>query len=89
MHPDSTVDRTPEEREMSAIKIAGIVLIMAGALGLLYGRFSFSRETHEAHVGSMQLTMHDRETVNIPVWAGVGAIVAGGLMLVVPGRRKS
>ena len=74
---------------MSAMKIAGIVLIIAGALGLFYGRFSYSKETHEAHVGSMQLTMHDRETVNIPLWVGVGAIVAGGVMLVVPGRRRS
>jgi len=74
---------------MSPMKIAGIVLIVAGALGLFYGRFSFNKETHEAHVGSFQMTMHDRETVNIPVWVGAGAIVAGGLMLVVPRRRKS
>jgi TRAP-type C4-dicarboxylate transport system permease small subunit len=69
---------------MSAIKIAAIVLIVAGILGLVYGSFSYTKETHEAKIGSLELSMKDKETVNVPVWAGVGAIVVGGILLLVP-----
>ena len=67
---------------MSAVKIAGIVLIAAGTLGLVYGGFSYTKEKHEAKIGSLELSITDKETVNVPVWAGVGAIVVGGLLLV-------
>lgn len=73
---------------MNAIKIAAIALIVAGALGLFYGAFTYTSETHRAHLGALQLTLKDRETVHIPVWAGVAAVVAGGLLLVVPTRRR-
>ena len=69
---------------MSAAKIVGMVLIAAGALGLVYGGFSYTKETHEAKIGPLELSVKDKETVNVPVWAGVGAIVVGGLLLVVP-----
>jgi hypothetical protein len=69
---------------MSAIKIAAIVLMVAGILGLAYGKFSYTKETHEAKIGSLELSMKDKETVNVPVWAGVGAIVIGGLLFLVP-----
>ena len=69
---------------MNAIKIAAIVLIVAGILGLAYGKFSYTKETHEAKIGSLELSMKDKETVNVPVWAGVGAIVIGGILLLVP-----
>ena len=73
---------------MSAVKIAGIVLIVAGVLGLVYGGFSYTKETHEAKLGPIEMTVKDKETVNIPVWAGVGAIVLGGGLLVL-GYKKS
>ena len=69
---------------MSAVKILAIALIAAGTLGLVYGNFSYTKETHEAKIGSLELSVKDKETVNVPVWAGVGAIVVGGLLLVVP-----
>jgi len=72
---------------MSGIKIAAIVLIVAGILGLAYGKFSYTKETHETNIGPFELSVKDRETVNVPVWAGVGAIVVGGLLLVVPTKR--
>ena len=68
---------------MSGVKIVGIGLIAAGILGLVYGRFTYTKETHEAKIGALELSVKDKETVNIPVWAGVGAIVAGGLALLV------
>ena len=72
---------------MSAIKIAAIVLIVAGILGLAYGKFSYTKETHQTTIGPLELSVKDRETVNVPVWAGVGAIVVGGLLLLM--REKS
>ncbi|HWP89203.1 MAG TPA: hypothetical protein VEW70_16390 [Burkholderiales bacterium] len=72
---------------MNAVKIIGIVLIIAGTAGLVYGGFSFTKETHQAKIGPIELTVKDKETVNIPVWAGVGAILLGGVLLVVGGKK--
>ncbi len=66
---------------MSAIKMVGIVLMVCGILGLAYGGFSYTKETHEAKIGPLELSVKDRETVNVPVWAGVCAIVVGGVAL--------
>ena len=73
---------------MNAVKIAASVLIVAGVLGLVYGGFSYTKETHEAKLGPIELTVKDKETVNIPVWAGVGAIVIGGVLLLLGGRKS-
>jgi hypothetical protein len=72
---------------MNAVKMVGIVLIVLGILGLVYGSVSFTKETHEAKLGPLELQLKEKETVNIPVWAGVGAIVVGGILLLVPGKR--
>lgn len=73
---------------MNAVKIAAIVLIVAGVLGLVYGSFSYTKETHEVKLGPIELTVKDKQTVNVPVWAGVGAIVIGGALLLF-GSKKS
>ena len=62
---------------MSPIKIVGIILIVAGGLALAYGGFSYTTETHKAEIGPLKLTVQEKEQVNVPVWAGLGAIVAG------------
>jgi len=72
---------------MTASKIIGIVLIVAGALGLAYGSFSFTKDTHTANIGPIHLSVKEKETVNVPVWAGVAAIIAGGLMLLGASRK--
>jgi len=72
---------------MNAVRTAAIALIVAGVLGLVYGSFSFTKETHEAKVGPIELSVKEKQTVNVPVWAGVGAIAVGGLLLVVGGRK--
>jgi uncharacterized membrane protein len=69
--------------QMSAVKMLGIVLIVAGGLGLLYGGFTYTQDTHEAKLGPIELSVKDKKTVNVPVWAGVGAIVAGVVLLFV------
>ena len=72
---------------MNAVKIVAIVLIVLGALGLAYGSFSYTKETHDIKLGPIELSVKDKETVNVPVWVGVGAIVVGGLLLLF-GNKK-
>jgi uncharacterized membrane protein YidH (DUF202 family) len=69
---------------MNAYTIVAIVLIVAGILGLVYGQFSYTKESQGAKLGPIELTIKEKQTVNIPLWAGVGAIVAGAALLVVP-----
>lgn len=71
---------------MDAQRIVAILLIVAGTLALAYGGFSYTKETHQVDVGPLHMEVAEKQQVNVPVWAGVGAIVVGGLLLVV--RRK-
>jgi TRAP-type C4-dicarboxylate transport system permease small subunit len=73
---------------MNAVRIAAIVLIIAGVLGLAYGSFTYTKETHQAQLGSLELSVKDKETVNVPLWASVGAIAIGGLLLIFGGRDR-
>jgi len=73
---------------MNPVKIVAIVLIVGGVLGLIYGGFSYTKETHKAELGSIELSVKDKQTVNVPVWAGVGAIVIGGVLLLFQGKRS-
>ena len=73
---------------MNGLKGIAIALLVAGALALAYGGFTYTKETHEARIGPLTLSVTDKESVNVPIWAGVGAIVIGGLLLVF-GSRKS
>lgn len=72
---------------MNPVRLAAVVLIVAGVLGLAYGGFSYTRETHQAKIGPIELSVKDRETVHVPIWLGTGAIVLGVVLLAV-GRRK-
>ncbi|MBN2869960.1 MAG: hypothetical protein JXK04_03290 [Campylobacterales bacterium] len=72
---------------MNVSKIMGIVLLLAGVLGLVYGGFSYTKDTHEANIGSIELSVKEQERVNIPIWAGVGAIALGGLLLLFGSRK--
>ena len=73
---------------MNTIKIIAITLIAAGLLALVYGGFSYTKDTTAVKLGPLELSVKEKETVNVPIWAGVGAVVIGGLLLVF-GTRKS
>ena len=73
---------------MNAIKLVAVALIVAGVLGLMVGGFTYTKNTTAVKLGPIELAVKEKETVNIPLWAGIGAIVAGGLLLVM-GSRKS
>ena len=72
---------------MTPLRIVAIVLIVAGGLALAYGGFSYTKETHQAKIGPIELSMKEKQDVNVPQWLGIGAIVLGAVLLVV-GRKK-
>ena len=72
---------------MTPVRIVGVLLIVAGLLGTVFSSFSYTKETHEIKLGPIELAVKEKESVNIPLWASVGAIVVGGLLLVVGSRR--
>jgi len=72
---------------MSVTRIIGVVLIVCGILGVVFSSFSFTKETHEIKLGPIELAVKEKETVNIPVWASVAAIVIGGVLVLVGGKK--
>ena len=74
---------------MNGLRILALALIAVGILGLVYGSFSYTKETHEANLGALKLEVKEKETVNVPVWAGVGAIVVGAGLLFAGGRSRA
>jgi len=68
---------------MNSTKIAAIVLIVAGLLGLAYGGFTYTKQTHDVDMGPLHMSIDEKQTVNVPIWVGVGAILIGGFLLVV------
>jgi len=71
---------------MSALKIVAILLIIAGVVGLVYGRLTYTKATHEVDLGPIELAVKEKRTVNIPMWAGIAAIAAGAILLFVPSK---
>lgn len=72
---------------MNLVKLVAVVLIVAGVLGLVYGGFSYSQDTTALKLGTFELTVKEQKTVNVPIWAGIGAIVVGVVMLVLTAKK--
>jgi TRAP-type C4-dicarboxylate transport system permease small subunit len=71
---------------MGIQRTIGIILLVAGLLGLAYGGFTYTKDTHKADVGPLHLSVQEKEHVNIPMSLGIGLLVVGGLLVLV--RRK-
>lgn len=69
---------------MNPIRVIALVLVIGGVLGLAYGGFSYTKEDHEAKIGPVNISVQEKKTVNVPMWAGIGAIVVGGALLLSP-----
>lgn len=69
-------------------KMIAIALLVAGTLGLIYGGFSYTKDTTVVKLGPLELTAKEKQTVNVPLWLGVGAIAVGGLLLVFGGKGR-
>ncbi len=72
---------------MNPIKIVGIAFILSGALGLAFGGFSYTKDTTVVKLGPLEISAKEKQTINVPLWAGLGAIVVGGLLLVLGGKK--
>lgn len=72
---------------MNSIKIVAIGLIIAGILGLAYGGFSYTKDSTVVKIGTLEISAKEKKTVNTPMWAGIGAIVVGGLLLVMGSKK--
>ncbi len=72
---------------MNAIKMTALILILGGVLALVYGGFSYTKDTHQLKLGPIELSVKEKETVNVPVWAGIGAILIGGALFLVGGKK--
>jgi len=73
---------------MNVVKIVASVLMVAGIVALLYGRFSYTRETHDIKLGPIEMSVAEKQTVNVPDWAGAGAIIGGGALLLYATRKR-
>ena len=73
---------------MGALKIVGIALIIGGVAALIYGGFSYTKESAAAKVGPLELKVKESENVNIPAWAGIAAVVAGGVLLLAGAKSR-
>lgn len=72
---------------MSGLKMLALVLIIAGALALAYGGFTYTKDTQAVKLGPIELTVKEKKTVNVPMWAGIGAIVIGAGLLLAGNKR--
>ena len=72
---------------MNQIRVMAILLIALGVAGLAYGGFTYTKDTHETQIGPIELTVKDQRTVNVPIWAGIGAIVIGVGLLLAPPKK--
>ena len=72
---------------MNPVKLIAIVLIVGGMLGLVYGGFSYTKDSTVVKLGPLEVSAKEKQTVNVPMWTGVGAVVVGGLLLVFGGKR--
>jgi hypothetical protein len=73
---------------MNTTRLIAIALIVVGVLGLAYGGFSYTKDTTAVKVGPIELSVKEKQTVNVPVWAGIGAIVIGGVLLVLGNKKR-
>jgi uncharacterized membrane protein YdcZ (DUF606 family) len=63
------------------MRMIAIALLVAGVLGLVYGGFSYTKQTHDAKLGPLEISVSEKQRVNVPVWAGVALVIAGGALL--------
>jgi hypothetical protein len=72
---------------MNSLKMVGLALILIGALGIAYGGFSYTKDTTAVKLGAIELTVKERQTINVPLWAGISAMVLGAALFVMGGKK--
>ena len=72
---------------MNIVRLIGLGFLILGVLGLVYGDFTYTKETQRKKLGPLEFEVKDRERVHVPIWAGIGAVVVGGV-LIVAGKKR-
>jgi len=72
---------------MNGSKLIAIALLVTGVLAVAYGGFSYTEEHTPVKVGPVELKVEERKDVNVPLWAGIAVIAAGGVALALSSRR--
>jgi hypothetical protein len=72
---------------MNSIKLVALALVVAGVLALVYGSFSYTKDSTAVKLGPIELSLKEKETVNVPVWVGIAAIAAGAALLAFGGKK--
>jgi len=73
---------------MNAAKLTGLLLIAAGVLALVYGGFTYTKANHAAKLGPLEFSLKEKDTVDVPVWAGAGGVALGALLLLLGGKKR-
>jgi TRAP-type C4-dicarboxylate transport system permease small subunit len=69
---------------MNSMKLLALLLIVGGGLGLVYGGFTYTKQTHTTDIGPLHMEVKEKQHVNVPLWVGLAALIGGGLLLVAP-----
>jgi TRAP-type C4-dicarboxylate transport system permease small subunit len=70
------------------MRILAIALVAAGILALIYGGFSYTKETHDAKIGPVEINVQEKERVQVPAWGGVALVVVGTGLLLAGSKKK-
>jgi TRAP-type C4-dicarboxylate transport system permease small subunit len=69
---------------MNSMKLLALLLIVGGGFGLVYGGFTYTKQTHTTDIGPLHMEVKEKQHVNVPLWVGLAALIGGGLLLVAP-----
>ena len=70
------------------MKLAGIILIVLGAMALVYQGIRYTTSEKLIDIGSLKVTATERKTVPLPPIVG-GVALAAGIALILVDRKKS
>jgi len=73
---------------MRLLRIAGITLLVLGIVALVFGGFTYTEDTHDAKLGSLEFQVVEKEHVDIPSWVGVGALALGAGLILFGARKQ-
>jgi len=73
---------------MNALKITALIMIIGGVLGLAYGGFSYTKDTQQVKLGPIEMSVKEKERVNVPVWAGAGLVILGSGLLIIENKKS-
>ena len=71
------------------MRIAGIILVILGLVGLAYGGLTYTRHRDTVNIGPLTATVSERESLPISPVAGVIAVIAGVGLIMGAGRRRA